>query len=134
MIKKLLYVGAGLALLLGLIFGRESFSYMTTAWSRMHNVVKENVPVNFEIQRARKMVKQLKPEIEKNLHLIAKEEVEIDKLERQITTLEKKLVKDASALKKLNDDLTSGTQLVYHGRRYTADQVKTDLANRPRTQ
>jgi hypothetical protein len=130
MIKKLVFVGAGLALLLGLIFGRESFSYMSTAWSRMHNAVKDNVPVNFEIQRARKMIKQLRPEIEKNLHLIAKEEVEIDKLDRQISTLAQKMGRDERALKKLNNDLSNGTQLVYHGRRYTEEQVKTDLATR----
>lgn len=130
MIKKLVYVGAGLALLLGLIFGRESFSYVSTAYSRMHSAVKENVPVNFEIQRARKMVKALKPEIKKNMHLIAKEEVAIDKLERQINNLGKQLAKEERSLKRLNRDLSSGTQLVYHGRRYTAEQVKTDLSNR----
>ena len=77
MLKKLLFVGVGLALLLALFMGRDCCSYLSTSMGWMKDSVKESVPVQFEIERARKMIRDLDPEIERNMRKIALEEVEI---------------------------------------------------------
>ena len=131
MIKKVLLVGAVSLLLVGLFAGRGIVSYVTTAVDRVQAQVKSNVPVNFEIERARKMIKELQPEIEDNLHRIAREEVEVAKIERELQQSEKQLVKSQSDILRLKDDLESGhSHFVYAGREYSAHQVKADLANR----
>src|SRR5439155_875805 len=76
-------------------------------------------------------LKNLVPEIRTNMHLIAKEEVEAERLDRQIREQESRLDKDRTDLLKLKTDLSSGRETFqYAGRRYTVDQVKCDLSNR----
>ena len=48
----------------------------------MKQTVRNSVPVDFEIERWRKMVKNLVPDIRKNMHVIAQEEVEVERLEK----------------------------------------------------
>ena len=77
MVKKTLFLGAAALLLVVLFFGRGAVSYVTTAVDRVQDQVKGNVPIKFEIDRARGMIKNLEPEVERNMHLIAREEVEV---------------------------------------------------------
>ncbi len=131
MLKKTLIVGAGLVLVLGLLFGRNGWSYVSTTMGQLQQTVKDSVPIEFELERARKMIKDLDPEIRNNMHLIAKEEVEVEKLHQQVTGAETNLVKDRDAIMRLKGDMDSGTEtFVYVGRTYTAKQVQADLANR----
>ena len=131
MIKRLLFLG-GAAVLLGVfLFGRDAASYVATSAGMVQDSVKDSVPVSFEIDRARTMIKNLEPDIRKNMHIIAKEEVEIERLEKQITETEQRLGKDKTELMRLKTDLASGKDVFqYAGRTYSEKQVKTDLSNR----
>jgi chromosome segregation ATPase len=131
MMKKGILIGAGVLVLLGLLFGREGFSYVKTSLGWVRQGVRDAVPVEFEIGRARQMIKDLDPEIHKNMHLIAKEEVEVAHLREQLGTAEKNLVKNKSDIERLNTDLKRGdSTFVYAGKSYTQQQVETDLARR----
>ncbi len=131
MIKKTLFVGAAVLLLGALFAGGGMVSYVTTAVDRVGDQFKSNVPVKFEIERAHRMIKDLAPEIERNMHLIAREEVEIAKLERALEKNEKQLAKSRGEILRLKGDLESGnSHFVYAGRSYSSFEVKTDLANR----
>jgi chromosome segregation ATPase len=131
MVKKTLLLGAAALLLVALFFGRSAVSYVTTAVDRVQDQVKGNVPIKFEIDRARGMIKNLEPEVERNMHLIAREEVEIAKLQRELGQNEKQLAKSRDEILRLKGDLESGnTQFVYAGRSYSEFEVKADLANR----
>src|SRR5687767_7939143 len=88
MFKKTLMAGAGATLLAGMLFGRDAVSYVTTSAGWIQDSIKDSVPLEFEIERARNMVQDLVPEIEKNLTVIAKEEVEIERVQRQIEQLD----------------------------------------------
>jgi peptidoglycan hydrolase CwlO-like protein len=127
MLKKTIVVGAAV-LLLGLLFGR---SHVRTAVGMAKEAVKENVPIQFEIKRAREMIRGLVPEIEKNMHRIAREETEVAKLEKQVAKTEEMLAKDRDDILRLKKDLDTGSEVfVYCGRNYTAKQVKDDLTHR----
>ncbi len=131
MIKKTLFIGAAVLLLGVLLTGRGMVSYVTTAASNVHHRMKSKVPIEFEIDRARGMIEDLKPEIEQNMLRIAREEVEVAKLQRNLARQEQMLAKSRGEILRLRDDVGSGgSHFVYAGRSYSVNQVKADLANR----
>src|SRR5262245_20016933 len=128
MLKRTIVLGSAGALLVGLLFGR---SHLATAFGICRQTIKDNVPVDFELKRAREMIRGLIPEIEKNMHLIAREETEVAKLERQVTKDEQRLAKDRDDILRLKSDLDNGSQVfVYVGKSYSAKQVREDLTRR----
>jgi tellurite resistance protein/uncharacterized coiled-coil protein SlyX len=131
MVKKSFVVGGVIVLLLGLFFGRDAISYSKTSLGWVRQSVKDAVPVEFELTRARDMIKGLRPEIEHNMHVIATEEVEIDGLRTQLASGEKQLAKNKADIERLTTDLKKGdSHFIYCGKSYTGKQVETDLTNR----
>ncbi len=131
MFRKLFITGGILAVLGTFLFGRDVVSYVFTGAGCIKDSVRDSVPVKFEFQRARNMIAAIDPEIHKNMLLIAKEEVEIERLRDHITRLTATVDKDRTQLTRLTKDLKEGDyRFVYAGRHYTQDQVKADLANR----
>ncbi|RCS40542.1 hypothetical protein DTL42_24520 [Bremerella cremea] len=131
MIRKIACTGIGAAVLAGLVFGTDAYSYISTTASRLGDNVKNSVPVEFELDRARKMITDLTPEIRRNMHLIAKEEVEVEKLQSRVGDLEKKLASSKTDIVRLKSDLDSGsTYFTYAGHEYSRSAVQTDLAGR----
>jgi phage shock protein A len=131
MIKKTLIVGSGAALLALVFVGRDAMSYLRTSAGYVADGVRESVPVEFQVDRARGMIQDLVPEVRKNMHVIAKEEVEVRRLDEQIAETRTRLAKDKEELLRLKTDIASGkSEFKYAERTYTADEVKTDLARR----
>jgi chromosome segregation ATPase len=131
MIKRVLFSTVALVILASFFFGRDALSYLSTSVGRIKQSVKESVPVGFELDRARKMVKDLVPDIQRNMHVIAQEEVQVDQLQHQIVNAEQKLGKDKKDLLRLKADAESAQPShTYGGRVYTVAQVKSDLSNR----
>ena len=117
-----------LSFIFALLFGSDATSYVTTSVASVRDSVKNSVPVEFELERCQQ-ISDITPEIRKNMELIAREEVEIEKLETNISEFEGKLTEDEKSIKRLNADLSSGVEYVtYHGVEYTASDVKRDLA------
>jgi len=131
MFRKALIAGVGTLVLGFFVFGRDLASYVHTSCSSVKQSVRDAVPVQFEIERARKMVHDLVPDIRKNMTLVAREELEVERLSKQIVHAEQRLSKEQADIMRLKTDLTSGqTVLTYAGRTYSSGQVKVDLANR----
>lgn len=131
MIKKGLLVGGALALLLVLFFGRDVVSYVKTSVANARTAVRESVPIKFELERARKMIQELDPEISRHKRDIAREELELEKLEEKVNEDEAKLAKSWSEIQQLRGDLQRGeSNYVYAGHTYTSNQVESDLTNR----
>jgi hypothetical protein len=131
MIKKTLLVVIGLGLTTVLLFGRDAASYVATTYHRLTSSVQESVPVEFQIDRARQMVRDLEPEIRRSMHVIAKEEVALEQLHQQIDTNQEKADKDKHDILRLQADLGRGKDIYrYASRAYTSDEVKQDLARR----
>ena len=131
MIKKALLVVVGLGLTTLVLFGRYAFSYVTTSYHRLTSSVTESVPVEFQIDRAKQMVRDLEPEIRRSMHVIAKEEVALEQLNGQIVTSEAKAEKDKSDILRLQADLGKNHDIYhYASRTYSNAEVKQDLARR----
>jgi DNA-binding transcriptional MerR regulator len=77
------------------------------------------------------MIGSLDPEIRSNMHLIAKEEVEVDRLRSRVNRMQDKLQTARSDMMRLKSDLENDKQYyIYANRRYSRNQVKIDLVNR----
>lgn len=125
-------IGTGIAMLLGtFFFGRDVFSYVRTSAGYVKQSVNNSVPTEFQIERARTMITDLVPEIRKNMQVIAREEVEVENLEKQIHEAEGKLAREKEDLLRLRADLGTGKEFFTYGNRtYSVEQVKLDLSNR----
>jgi hypothetical protein len=130
MLKKMVLVGGAAAVLVGMVAGR---SHLLTTVGIVKQQVKNSVPLEFEIERARQMIKDLDPEIEQNLRLIAQEEVEVAKLEDRLAQIDEKLAIDKRHILLEKDHLASGDKYFLaakNRRQYTQDEVTADLASR----
>lgn len=130
-VKKILIGSAAAASVGAFVFGRDMCSYVRTGAHAVRESIKREVPVEFEIERAREMVKQLTPEIHNSLHAIAREEVLVEDLQRSITKRTSDMEGQQDAILSLSGDLKSGTtRLTYSGRNYSAKEVQKDLSDR----
>jgi hypothetical protein len=129
---KLGLVGvAGFGLLGGLLFGRDAISYVRSSAKGVRTAIKETVPIEFELRRARDLLEDIIPEMQANIRLIAEEEVEVAALKGEIAKNRDGLNDEQSKIKTLRASLEQPrAQYCFAGRNYTHDEVKADLATR----
>jgi len=133
MIKKLLLLGGAVAVGGLIFFGTDAISYVTTSAGQLRQSVKDSVPIEFEIERAREMAANLERPIRRNMRVIAQEEVEVEKLENQIVMTDEQLEKQRGEILQLRTALAedkSSYRFTSTGREYGQEEVKQDLANR----
>jgi chromosome segregation ATPase len=131
MIRKALFTVVALGLATVFLFGRDAASYVTTTYHRLTGAVKESVPIEFQIDRAQSMVRDLEPEIRRSMHVIAKEEVAVEQLNKQVSSSEEKVGKDKREILRLQADLSQNKDVYrYASQNYTAGEVKQDLTRR----
>lgn len=128
MLKKAI-IGSFAAVALGaLVFGKDAFSYARTAWSATRDAVRQEVPLEFQVQRARTAVAQLEPAIHSTLKAIAEQQVDIEHLNKEIARRGDDMQQQKQAVLTLRTDLESGQSTFRYARlTYTADQVRRDL-------
>jgi septal ring factor EnvC (AmiA/AmiB activator) len=130
-VKKVLIGTAAAASVGAFVFGRDMCSYVRTGAQTVRESIKREVPVEFQIERAKEMVKQLTPEIHRSLHAIAREEVTVEGLEKSIAKRASDLESQQEAILSLSGDLKTGaTRLTYSGRHYSVKEVQKDLSDR----
>lgn len=131
MLKKFFVGSLAAAMIVGGLVATGAWSYVRTGMGHASQAVKDSVPIEWEIKRARQMINDLKPEIAKNMQIVAKEEVSVARLGEEITNKQNVLVKSRDDIMRLKDDLKSGSvHFVYAGRKYSQTQVRDDLTNR----
>jgi chromosome segregation ATPase len=130
MAKKVLIGAAAAAVLSTLVFGRDALSYVKTFGCSARDAIKAEVPLEFEIQRARDMVGNLVPDIRKCMHVIAEEEVNVEHLSKDIARAETDLGKQKDEILALRRHVDHGQAYQYASRTYSPNEVKRDLACR----
>ena len=131
MVRKLAYSAATVAAVGVLVFGKDAVSYVKTGCQSVRNSIKSEVPIEFEIERARNEVKQIIPEIKNSLHVVAREQVEVAQLAAAIEHKSKQLSGQEEAILTLSSDLkTEKPQFVYAGSRYSRKELEKDLTQR----
>ncbi|MGQ9649089.1 MAG: hypothetical protein ACUVXJ_03180 [Phycisphaerae bacterium] len=133
MLRKTLRFGVigltGLAVTAAILFGTDLGSYVWTSTKTVRTAVRDSVPIEFELQRARDLLEDIIPEMQANVGLIAKEEVEITNLKEEIRRGQASLAEEKVRITKLGDTLKAQqVRYVFGGLEYTHDQVKAELA------
>ncbi len=116
MCKKFMLMGLAAAVGAVVLAGTGAWSYVKTGYNTASRTVKDSVPIEWEISRARQMIEDLKPEIKKNLEIVTREEIGVQRLAQEIDQKETLLAKSRSDIMRLKGDLESGTHFVYAGR------------------
>src|SRR6185437_640632 len=118
--KKAIIGVAAAAVLSTLVFGRDVVSYVKTFGCSARDAIKSEVPIEFEIQRARDMVGNLIPDIRRCMHVIAEEEVNVEGLTKDIAKAETEMNKQKDEILALRRDVDQGKQTYqYASRVYT---------------
>jgi len=130
-LKKSL-IGAAVLVALGtFVFGRDVLSYATTWGGTVRDAVKSEVPLEFEIERARTEVENLVPDIRDMMHVIASAQVDVDHKAKEVERRSGGLDSQKTAILALRNDLDSGrSEFVYAKHTYSADEVRKDLEKR----
>jgi len=130
MMKKVVtgaLLGAGA---LALVFGTAAPSYVKTAFHKVRTGAKDAVPIQFEIERARQMITDLDPAIKSNIETLAKYDVEIGHLKKEIVATHENLNKEKSTILALREALTKDVRPASNGVTYSKEDVTRELASR----
>jgi len=120
---------AGIVLVGGVIFGNELFSYLRTSTGAVRESVREAVPIEFELQRARDLIDDILPEIHANVRLIAEDEVEIAVLEKDLVSSADQLQTDRRLLGQIREKLeTQNVSYEIGNRNYSRKQLAEQAA------
>jgi len=131
-VKKAVLGAALSAGALYMAFGTSAPSYVRTAFHRVRHNAKDAVPPQFEIERARGEIANLEPAIKDNIEALARGEVDVEHLDREIVAVRGNLDNEKKAMLALRESLESGDfRLAGHGHvKYTVEEVKGELARR----
>jgi len=129
---KISLIGAVCLCVLGsLLFGKDLVSYIRSSAKSVRSAVKNAVPLEFELKRARDLLEEIIPEMHANIRLIAQEEVEVAALNSDINNSNKAIAEESKRIAKLGNALRLQlASYTFGDQQYTRYQVKKDLADR----
>lgn len=131
LLKRSVIVVAGVTIVGGVLFGRDVASYVRSSAKSVRTVVKDSVPIDFELRRARDLLDEIIPEMHASIKLIAQEEVEVAGLNVSIASSEKSIEEEKVRIAKLRDALAKPqARYCFAGQEFPRSYVKADLANR----
>ena len=135
MIGKMIKFGvmgtAAAVLVGGMVFGRDLASYVRSSSRCVSDVMKDNVPIEFELRRARDLLDDIVPEMQANIRAIAEQEVEIASLRGEIEDGTKAVAEAKGGVAKVRECLARGGESFTVGHvAYTRGELKEDLARR----
>jgi hypothetical protein len=112
-----------------LVFGRDMISYVKSSAKWTRTAVKDSVPIEFELKRARDLLEDIIPEIHQNIRLIAQEEVEIAALKADIAKSDDAFGEEKQRITNLRNALDiQKASYVFGSQTYSREELKQDLA------
>lgn len=121
---------AGVGLLAGgLVLGSDLGSYLRSSCHSMQVSIKDNIPVEFQLRRARDLLDGVGPELHANVRRVAEQEVEIASLKGDLGQSREALAVEKHRIQTLRNCLnTSQTSFTFEGMDFTREQVEHDLS------
>jgi len=131
MLKRLITGTAAAALAGTMLLGSDASSYVKTMSHNVRDAVRQEISVEFELDRIRTEVDDLLPEIKKHLKTVASQSVDVKDFERSIASREASLAQQKEAILTLRKDLEAGhSTYTYRTVSYSRAEVEADLAHR----
>jgi len=113
-----------------LAFGTSAPSYVRTAFHKARHHAHDSVPIQFEIDRARHLITELEPAILNNREELARAEVDVEHLGREIASVRANLDGEKRTMVSLRDRLSHGDLKLAGQVSFTPDEVKAELGQR----
>ena len=115
----------------GMLLGQDLYSYAKSSAKSVQSAVKDSVPIEFELRRARDLLAEIIPDMQANIKLIAGEEVDVAELETDIAECQDRLAQERDRIQRVRSMLTS-EQVSYRisGQHYNRAALLEDLARR----
>ena len=130
-IKYGIFGTATAALVGGLVFGSDLGSYIKSSTRCVTSAMKDNVPIEFELRRARDLLEDILPEMQASIRTIAEQEVELAGLKAEITDGDRALAEQKGKVARVRECLaTPGNSYSVGQVIYSRDELKDDLARR----
>lgn len=124
-------VTGGALLTGGLMFGNELASYVRSSAHSVRSTVRDNIPMEFEIRRARDLLDEIGPEMHNNVRAIAEQEVEVATLQRDINESKLAINEERVRVTKLRDAVASGqTSFTFGDMSFSHNQITQELSRR----
>ena len=128
-IKYGVLTSGGALLVGGLVLGSDLGSYVRSSARSMRVAVKDNIPVEFELRRARDLLDGVGPELHQNVRLVAEQEVEIGALKSDIELASHSLQDEKTRVAKLRDCLnTHEASFSFGDLNYNREQIAQELS------
>ncbi|MDG1808360.1 MAG: hypothetical protein P8J91_17510 [Pirellulaceae bacterium] len=129
MFKKLIFLGAGGLLVLGLLFGRNLMPYAGTAVQKAQGWADSMVDTNYKIDTVRQSLEKLEENIEPMVYKMAQQKVEIERLSDEIEESDDSLARSHGHIIKLRNHLDSGdtSYVSTRGKTFSQSQVRLNL-------
>lgn len=132
MCKKVSLGVIGFMLIAGLLFGGRLIPYAQTAYQKMRDAANDRVPVEFQIDAAKKQLEQIGPQVEDMVHQIAIEKMQIKRLAADVKRQDNMLEKSYAEMMTLRNHLASSDEfyVATNNRKYDRTRVEEDLRHR----
>ena len=115
----------------GMAFGTDCLSYVKCSAKSVQGAVRDSVPIEFELKRAKALLDEIIPEMHANIRLIAQEEVEIASLKADLENGIRALDEEKERIGKLSTALAvERVSYTVGNRRFNRYDLKIDLAAR----
>jgi chromosome segregation ATPase len=124
---------AALAVVAGMFILKSTHlgAYARTAWHKVRTGIKHEVPIEFQIDTIRQEVTQLMPDMRKNISLVARETIELQRLHEQVETVQIKLDNELDSVAALRNSLQDATATVsFKGRKLSLERAQDLLARK----
>jgi DNA repair exonuclease SbcCD ATPase subunit len=120
---------AGMGLVAGgLVLGGDLGSYLRSSCRSVQVSIKDNIPVEFQLRRARDLLDSVGPELHENVRRVAEQEVDIASLKSDLDQSRQSLADERHRVQTLRNCLSSAqTSFTFNGIDFTRDQVERDL-------
>jgi capsule polysaccharide export protein KpsE/RkpR len=119
------------ALIGSLVFGTDVVSYVRCSANSVQSAVKDAVPIEFELKRAKDLIDDIIPEMHAQIRLIAQEEVEVAALKGELDTSHQMLISESDRIQTLKGALEANQVSYQFGaREFSRHDVKADLVAR----
>lgn len=128
MIKKIVLIAAGSALVVALLFGSRAIPYASTMINKARQAAHDSVPISVQIDTARDQLQDVDGEIKDMMREVAKEEVDLNNVRERLAMHQSKLDRQYSHIMRLKDHLESGDEIyVSRNRTFSNDRVEDEL-------
>lgn len=129
--KRAIVGGALCAAIVGVVYVSGASSYVVSSSRMIQTAVKDSIPTEFELQRARDMLDDLVPELRANVRVVAAEDVAVANLEKEIASESTRIETERGKVLSLRDALRQ-QQVSYRfgGIDYEREEVVNELERR----